>query len=280
MSMSFYGMDTAQGEDFATLLTDRRATLEGSTERLAATVAQIDTFWRGLDAESFRMEWEGLRNGQITTTLELFTRFFEELRSHCEQQDSASQANDSDGGFDWGEVFRGGEVPGWGSLLPGSWQDAVSLGVGGIIDGLGGAYAGLSSYLTNPRTWATMAILGGDDVANAARAAGQSAGTWSRALGVVGGVVSGGFAAWDRWDSDASDPSLSTGERVARAAVDGVATGAGAGLGGWGGAAAGMAIGTAIFPGVGTVIGGAIGGIVGGGLGSTVGGWLADWGLG
>ena len=77
-----------------------------------------------------------------------------------------------------------------------------------------------------------------------------------------------------------ADPSLSTGERIGRAAVDGGANALGGGLGAWGGAAGGAALGTMICPGVGTVIGGAVGGILGGLGGSSAANGIVDWVLG
>lgn len=284
--MTFYGMDTAQGEDFASRLVERRSTLEGRAEEIATLIGRLDTFWRGLDAESFQQEWESLRSGRVTTTLELFTTLAQEIRAHCEEQDQASEVGGGDGqgsgedGFDWGDVFRIGDLPGIGSVLPNDWEDALGLGLSSIIGGVSGAYDGLSRFLSNPKTLMSLFMVGGDDLMDAAAGAARSAGTLSKALGVVGGVVSGGFAAWDRWEQDSTDPSLSGLERGARAAVDGVLNGVGGGLGGWGGAAAGAAIGTAIFPGVGTVIGGAVGGIIGGFAGGSAGNALADWLLG
>ena len=88
--------------------------------------------------------------------------------------------------------------------------------------------------------------------------------------GPIGDVVGGVAAGWDRWEADASDPSLSDGERWGRALLDG-----GANMGGaMGGAAAGAAIGS-VIPGVGTVIGGVVGGMIGG----WAGGGLANWGV-
>lgn len=273
-------MDTTQGQDFASLLTDRRDDLEESAERISAIVGRIDSFWRGLDAESFRQEWDGLRSGQISSTLDLFTELFEELRKHCDEQDVASEANGSDDGFDLGDIFRGGDMPGWRDLLPNDWEDVLGLGVAGVLDGLDGAYGALSKYLGDPKMIASLFMVGGDEMADAALAASRSAGALSKVFGAAGAVVSGGFAAWDRWEADAADPSLSTGERAGRAAVDGLANAGGGALGGWGGVAGGAALGTMIFPGVGTVIGGAVGGLVGGLVGGTAGNFLADWALG
>jgi len=154
------------------------------------------------------------------------------------------------------------------------------MGLSGLLDGIGGAYAGLAGYLMNPRTLATFVVVGGDHLVNTMRGAAGAASNFSKALGPVGAVVTGGFAGWDRWEQDSADPSLSTGERVTRAVVDGGANAVGGGLGAWGGAAAGAAIGTMIFPGVGTVIGGAVGGLLGGLGGSSAANGIVDWILG
>ena len=98
-------------------------------------------------------------------------------------------------------------------------------------------------------------------------------------LGPLGDVLTFGFAANDRWNEDAGDPSLSDTERGVRAVADGGANLggalAGAAVGAKGGAIAGAAIGS-IFPGAGTAIGGVVGGAVGGIVGGIAGGGLAD----
>ena len=96
-----------------------------------------------------------------------------------------------------------------------------------------------------------------------------------------GGVVSGGFSAYDQWQRDSADPSLDTGEKVARSTVRGGFTAAGAIGGAKVGAATGAAIGS-ILPGPGTAIGAAAGGIigaaVGAGVGDAVGSAINDYG--
>lgn len=103
---------------------------------------------------------------------------------------------------------------------------------------------------------------------------------WARRIGIAGGTVPGIEQAVRDWN----DPTLTTGDRIARTGTTtaleggfGIGGGiAGAKLGGAGGAA----IGTLIFPGPGTVIGGAIGavggGIIGGLAGSDFGGFIND----
>jgi uncharacterized protein YukE len=103
------------------------------------------------------------------------------------------------------------------------------------------------------------------------------AGRWATRGGVA---VSFATAGWGEWQADSSNPSLDTGNRVARAATVGAATAAGAWAGAEVGAELGAALGTAIAPGLGTVVGGAVGGIVGGFAGSEVGGAIGDWAKG
>ena len=81
----------------------------------------------------------------------------------------------------------------------------------------------------------------------------------------VGGGIAVASAGWDQWREDASNPNLTTTDRVGRAAGVGVYVG--------GAAVAGAAIGTMIFPGVGTVAGLAIGagaGLVAGAVASSI----------
>ncbi|GAA1136605.1 hypothetical protein [Nocardioides aquiterrae] len=96
-------------------------------------------------------------------------------------------------------------------------------------------------------------------------------GTAGKVSGYGGTALTAGFAAWNQWQADADDPSLSDAERGARAGTVGVSTAAGAWAGAEAGAWAGGAIGTAICPGVGTAIGGVAGGLVGGAVGGFVG---------
>lgn len=93
---------------------------------------------------------------------------------------------------------------------------------------------------------------------------------------VAGPIVSGVAAGWDQWNTDQDDPSLTTGQRVARAGVKAGTVGAGAWVGAELGAMGGAAIGTLICPGPGTVIGGIVGGVVGGFAGAAGGGAIGD----
>lgn len=278
----FYGMDTAQGEDFAQLMAQRREDLAGRTEQLGSTIRSLGSAWIGPDADSFRDRWDALQNGPIDNALEQLMELARALSAEAQEQDVTSAA-DALSAFaeKFDDLFRLGDFS-LRNLLPNpnDWEDWVGMGLSGLVDGVSGAYSGLAKFLTSPRTLATFMLVGGDDLVNSMRGAAGAASKFSKALGPVGAVVTSGFAAWDRWEQDSADPSLSTGERIGRAAVDGGANALGGGLGAWGGAAGGAALGTMICPGVGTVIGGAVGGILGGLGGSSAANGIVDWVLG
>lgn len=103
---------------------------------------------------------------------------------------------------------------------------------------------------------------------------------WARRIGIAGGVVPG----IEQTARDWNDPTLTTGDRIARTGTTTLLEGgvgvAGGFAGAQAGATAGAFIGTLIFPGPGTAIGGVIGavsgGIAGGFLGSEVGELIND----
>ena len=86
--------------------------------------------------------------------------------------------------------------------------------------------------------------------------------------GRAGTAVSFGVDAYQQWEKDSHNPSIGTGEKVARAAT----AGAGSAAGGWAGAQAGAAVGACVGGPVGAVVGGAVGAAIGSGAGK----WLAD----
>ena len=86
--------------------------------------------------------------------------------------------------------------------------------------------------------------------------------------GRAGTAVSFGVDAYQQWEKDSHNPSIGTGEKVARAAT----AGAGSAAGGWAGAEAGAAVGACVGGPVGAVVGGAVGAAIGSGAGK----WLAD----
>lgn len=278
----FYGMDTAQGEDFAQLMAQRREDLSGRADELGGMIRSLGSAWIGPDADAFRDRWDALHHGPIENALGQLMELARALSADAQEQDVVSAADALSAVAEkFDDLFRFGDFS-LRELLPNpnDWEDWAGMGLSGLVDGISGAYSGLASFLTNPRTLATFMVAGGDDLANAMRGAAGAASNFSKALGPIGAVVTGGFAAWDRWEQDSADPSLSTGERVTRTAVDGGANALGGGLGAWGGAAGGAAIGTMLFPGVGTVIGGAVGGILGGLGGSSAANGIVDWILG
>lgn len=108
-------------------------------------------------------------------------------------------------------------------------------------------------------------------------------GLW-RLAGHVGNaltIYSGAADAWegmsDQWERDSYDPTLSTAERITRAAAVGVGEAAAPAAGALGGAALGATIGS-VVPGVGTLVGGVIGGVLGGLFGGAAGTAIRDSG--
>lgn len=268
--MGFYGMDTAQGEQFAQLLADRKGTLEERAGQLDGVIQGIDGFWRGPDADTFRDEWVRIDTSLVEQAVERLMELAREIAEHAQAQDIASAAGVMDAmGERLRDIFSFGG--GWENPLSafGDWRNWAT-GAMGVFTGIG------DDMLKN--AWKVFAKGSEDAIVPWLRTAYgfKSAG---KVLGPVGTVLTGVFAGVDRWNEDAGDPSLSTGERVTRAAVDGGANMAGAAAGAWGGAAAGAAIGS-IFPGPGTVIGGVVGGIVGGIVGGGVADAVVDWALG
>ena len=97
-----------------------------------------------------------------------------------------------------------------------------------------------------------------------------------KVAGVVGAVAEGGINAYNSYQSDTiNHPDMGEGEKITRAGVRGVMTGAASWAGATYGAQLGAAIGAAGGP-VGIVVGGVVGGIVGGVVASKAGGVFAD----
>ena len=80
-------------------------------------------------------------------------------------------------------------------------------------------------------------------------------------------AVTFGLDAYDQWEKDSHNPSIGTGEKVARAAT----SGAGSAAGGWAGAQVGATAGAFVGGPVGAVVGGIAGAVVG----SVAGKWTA-----
>ena len=124
-------MDTAQGEDFASLLGSGQGAIVERADQLTAVIGSIDSMWRGPDAENFRSEWTSLRSGQIDQVTQRLAALVQEMLQHVQEQDTASGGGETGGGsggddgFDWGDVFRIGPLPGISDLLPNDWEDWV-----------------------------------------------------------------------------------------------------------------------------------------------------------
>lgn len=266
--MTFYGMDTEQGESFAQLLADRRGAIEDRAAQLNGVIQGIDSFWRGPDAEGFQQEWGQVNSAQIQQALEKLFQFAREVSDHAQEQDIASADGLGKIAEMLSDVFRFGDFENPFSAFadPRNW-----------LTGAMGAFEPVGDEMLK-RAWQIYAHGGEEAIVPWLKSAHglKAAGKW---LGPAGDVLTGFFAGMDRWNEDAGDPSLSGLERGARAGLDGGANAAGAAAGAWagakGGAMAGAAIGS-IFPGPGTAIGGVVGGAVGAIGGGIIGGGLAD----
>lgn len=273
-AVSFYGMDTEQGESFAQLIAERRGTIEERAAQLDGVIQGIDTFWRGTDAEAFRSEWSTTHGSVISQAVERLWGMARELSDHAQEQDvcSAEGVGKVEGAL--GDIFN----PGGSDTSAPAGADESPLAGFEWLGGLPLGSPGVAAKEMYQHAGEIFAHGGEDAIVPWLRNAYglQSA---SKYLGPAGSLLSGGFEFADRWAEDAGDPSLSTGERVTRATVDAGANVAGGAAGAWagakGGALAGAAIGS-IFPGPGTAIGGVIGGVVGGIAGGAAGGGIAD----
>ena len=129
--------------------------------------------------------------------------------------------------------------------------------------------------MTKPENW--VAGKGkAKSLATTVRRFATKAGEHLSRIGIVTTLADGVLSAVDQWNSDALNPQIGTGERVARATTMGAATAGGGWVGAWGGAKAGAFIGTFGGP-IGIAAGAVIGGIVGGIVGSVAGGWLGQF---
>ena len=281
-AVSFYGMDTEQGESFAQLLAERRGTIEERAAQLDGVIQGIDSFWKGSDAQNFRTEWSSTHGSVISQAVERLWGMARELSDHAQEQDVCSAEGVGKVGEALGDIFRFGgsetnaSVGSGESPLAGfDWLQNVPFGSPGAAAKEMFKHAG------------EIFAHGGEDAIVPWLRNAYGLKSASKVLGPIGSVVTGGFEFADRWAEDAGDPSLSTGERVTRATVDAGANVAGGAAGAWGGAKVGAAAGAAIgsiFPGAGTAVGGVIGGVVGavgGGIaGSSIADAAIDWILG
>lgn len=274
-AVSFYGMDTEQGESFAQHLAERRGTLEDRAAQLDGMIQGTDSFWRGADAENFRSEWSSIHGGVISRAVERLWGMARELSDHAQEQDVCSAEGVGKVGEMLADIFPlGGPLK---NPLAGfgDWTSYIPFG------GPGAAAKEMFKHAGE------IFAHGGEDAIVPWLRNAHGLKSASRFLGPLGTAVTGVFEFSDRWAEDAGDPSLSTGERVTRATVDAGANIAGGVAGAWGGAKVGAAAGAAIgsiFPGAGTAVGGVIGGVVGavgGGIaGSGIANTAIDWILG
>lgn len=250
----FQGMDTAQVSDFGELLQDRAGTLDEQFDSLRSLVDSIvGSQWVGPDAEDFRTRFTEQVLPRATERSDRLRDLRNELDTHREEQD---QASDVDDGFSLDDFFGGvgdffegagnflGEV--WDNftdnLLPPSWDDIVG----------GGLTAGGS-------IWKELA-----------KAAGKSV---PKAIPLVGDVFTGVMAGIERWNQDDGRPFW---ERLGRAGADGLANAAGSFLGGLAGGAIGGGAMLLLGAGIGAVTGSVPGALAGGGVGVIAGGIVGE----
>ena len=172
----------------------------------------------------------------------------------------------------WGAVYkaRGRFAPRWpagatnamGQSLKGKFRNVQQMG-----------WFRRHWEMTKHENWVSGYKKGNKPAATIGRAARRFGNLMGR-VGIVTTLADGVLSAVDQWNSDALNPQIGTGERVARATTMGATTAGGGWVGAWGGAKAGAFIGTFGGPigiAAGTVIGGIIGGIVGSFLGGLAG---------
>ena len=174
----------------------------------------------------------------------------------------------------WGAVYkaRGRFAPRWpagatnamGQSLKGKFRNVQQMG-----------WFRRHWEMTKHENWVSGYKQGNKPAATIGRAARRFGNLMGR-VGIVATLADGVLSAVDQWNSDALNPQIGTGERVARATTMGAATAGGGWVGAWGGAKAGAFIGTFGGP-IGIAAGTVIGGIVGGIVGSVAGGWLGQF---
>lgn len=174
----------------------------------------------------------------------------------------------------WGAVYRarGRFAPRWpagatnamGQSLKGKFRNVEQMG-----------WFRRHWEMTKHENWVSGFKQGNKPAATIGRAARRFGNLLGR-VGIVTTLADGVLSAVDQWNSDALNPQIGTGERVARATTTGAATAGIGWAGAWGGAQAGAFIGTFGGP-IGIAAGTVIGGIVGGIVGSIAGGGLGNW---
>ena len=174
----------------------------------------------------------------------------------------------------WGAVYRarGRFAPRWpagatnamGQSLKGKFRNVQQMG-----------WFRRHWEMTKHENWVSGFKKGNKPAATIGRAARRFGNLLGR-VGIVTTLADGVLSAVDQWNSDALNPQIGTGERIARATTTGAATAGIGWAGGWVGAQAGAFIGTFGGP-IGIAAGTVIGGIVGGIVGSIAGGGLGNW---
>lgn len=260
----FIGMDTAQAEGFGALLERQSRTVEDICEAVGSRVHVIvGTGWVGPDADEFGARTDREVWARLNELRDLLRTLGEELISHIEEQNRASDVEDAWGAFldGVGEFFAGvGEFfAGVGEFLGEVWENFIEnlIPNWGSITGLG---------LT----------AGGDVFGQILKSGGRLLGS---AVPYVGDVFTGVLAGIERWNEDSE---YGLGERLGRALLDGGVNFGGSLLGGMAGTAVGGAIGGALgggggaaagapAAGIGAIFGAIGGGSVGAGVGMVVG---------
>lgn len=291
----FWGMETDQVENFGSLATQRRGSIEDRFQDLHATVQGIiGSSWVGQDADSFRDRFESEVVPASTRAAETLQSLVEDLRRQIGQQDDASSTDGGgSGGGSGGGGANGGPASG-----PISGGPAVSPVMASMFNPPGSIGEFGSKFwdkfvdnLFHP---------GGDDAATTMISITHDLPTWlmknvPKAIPVLGDAYTGLLSGVQRFAAESDRPM---GERLGRAAIDGVLTGAGsfvgstlgtiggAGLGVLAGGgslgAAGAAIGAVAGEGIGAIPGAAgglgtgavVGGVAGGVIGDIAGGYV------
>lgn len=275
---SFYGMDTAQVEDFAQRVGDRSGSLDDLASSLQSLIdAIVGSQWIGPDADAFGGRFRSEALPRFQAAIDQLRRRQDALGGDVEEQESASSAED--GGI-LGDIFGGlGEVlGGLGDLF------------GGAIDFLGEVWHGfVDNLIPNLGNVGGMGVTAAGDIAGQILKSGGRA--LSSAVPFVGDAFTGVLAGVERWNQDGDLPF---GERLGRSLLDGGVNALGSFVGGTAGSALGVAVGGlfgggggaaagaptgpgAILTGLGGgTIGGGIGFLVGDAVGSYVGGAAGD----
>ena len=284
----FWGMDTAQGDDFGTLLGRARTTTEQRFGDLQSVVSGIvGTQWVGPDADAFSERYAQEVTAGVDAAVARMQTLLTELTQHIQEQETASGAGDASGDIVLTSTVLPTQTPPPAPETeerPGFWQRWVE----GFLDNLTPSWMGGATTLTS-----VVHNLPGYLLENV-----------PRFVPILGDVYTGLLAGAERFGEESHLP---LGERLQRAALDGVLTGGGSFIGGTAGtligafggvlagggsvglagAAAGAAVGgVGAIPGAlagagtGAIVGGVLGGIagdlIGGYVGSAAGAGLAD----